>query len=46
MPEGLPPGAAERIAPLMEKVMGQLVKGGGLKNGFNITAITSELSGE
>jgi hypothetical protein len=25
--------------------MGQLVRGGGLKNGFNIGAITSELSG-
>lgn len=37
MPGGLPPGSVAQIAPIMEKVMGQLVKGGGLTNGLSIT---------
>jgi predicted unusual protein kinase regulating ubiquinone biosynthesis (AarF/ABC1/UbiB family) len=45
MPEEIPPEVAHQIAPVMEKVMGQLVRGGGLKNGFSITGIAGELSG-
>lgn len=42
MPEGLPPGAdvANEMAPLMQKVMGQLVRGGGLRNGINVFSVS------
>jgi len=44
MPEGMPPDAVKVIAPIMEKVMGQLVRGGGLgKGGLSIVGITAEL---
>ncbi|KAJ9524189.1 hypothetical protein QJQ45_004999 [Haematococcus lacustris] len=45
MPDGMPPEILPHIAPVMEKVMGQLVKGGGLRNGISVTGIAAELSG-
>jgi aarF domain-containing kinase len=44
MPDGMPPDAVKVIAPIMEKVMGQLVRGGGLgKGGLSIVGLTTEL---
>eukprot|EP00798_Chlamydomonas_sp_ICE-L_P022750 gene22750-29917_t len=46
MLEGLPPGVgAAEIAPVMKSVMGQIVKGGGIRGGINIVGITAELEG-
>eukprot|EP00798_Chlamydomonas_sp_ICE-L_P016541 gene16541-22770_t len=46
MPDGMPPGVkAEDLAPIMQKVMGQLVKGGGIRGGINIMDITADLEG-
>lgn len=44
MPEGMPDNADEIIAPVLEAVMGQIVRGGGLR-GFNIASMTSQLQG-
>ena len=49
LPEGLPssaPGEPFQMAPILEQVLGQLVKGGGLGNGgLNFTSLTLELQG-
>ncbi|GLC37542.1 hypothetical protein PLESTM_000600400 [Pleodorina starrii] len=44
MPEGMPSDAEALIAPVLEQVMGQIVRGGGLR-GFNIGSMTSQLQG-
>jgi aarF domain-containing kinase len=44
MPDGMPEDAEALIAPVMEQVMGQIVRGGGLR-GFNIGTVTSQLQG-
>mmetsp|Transcript_16307 Transcript_16307/g.35263 ORF Transcript_16307/g.35263 Transcript_16307/m.35263 type:complete len:1034 (+) Transcript_16307:166-3267(+) len=45
MPEGMPKDAHTKIAPLLQQVMGQIVRGGGLRNGISITGLTSQLEG-
>eukprot|EP00798_Chlamydomonas_sp_ICE-L_P030592 gene30592-35603_t len=46
MPEGLPEGIdAKQLAPFLQGVMGQLVKGGGIRGGINIMGMTAELEG-
>ncbi|KXZ44555.1 hypothetical protein GPECTOR_65g173 [Gonium pectorale] len=44
MPDGMPDNAEALIAPVLETVMGQIVRGGGLR-GFNIGSMTSQLQG-
>ncbi|GLI67906.1 hypothetical protein VaNZ11_012232 [Volvox africanus] len=44
MPDGMPDDAELLIAPVLEQVMGQIVRGGGLR-GFNIGSMTSQLQG-
>lgn len=43
-PDGLPKGEESiwEMAPLLKKVLGQIVKGGGLKGGFDVMAMTGE----
>ncbi|KAG2484763.1 hypothetical protein HYH03_016417 [Edaphochlamys debaryana] len=43
-PDGIPPNADVVIAPVMEQIMSQIVRGGGLR-GFNIGNLTGELQG-
>jgi hypothetical protein len=42
MPDGLPEGVdvEGEIAPLLQKVMGQLVRGGGIRNGINVFSVS------
>ncbi|GFR50186.1 hypothetical protein Agub_g12356 [Astrephomene gubernaculifera] len=43
-PDGMPREAEQMIAPVLETVMGQIVRGGGLKN-FNIGSVSGQLQG-